>query len=89
MCAFGVLGLSYDSPRTPNVHISGNKKSENGGGRGKKKARNFGAPTFRAPTLRGPHPLAHNTSAVTSHLYHVVCFSASLLCLRYFLFIKM
>ena len=30
------------------------KKEKNCGGRGKKKARNFGHPTLRGPTLRGP-----------------------------------
>ena len=68
--ASGPPGASHDSPRTPNVHISGprrfqtppknhektprerDKKSENGAVEGKK-ARNFGLPTLRSPTLRG------------------------------------
>ena len=43
----------------PKFHEKTPRQSENGSGRGKKKARNFGPsrlrpPTLRAPTLRGP-----------------------------------
>ena len=69
----GPPGLAHDSPRTPNVHISGprrfkhhqnstrkpperEEKNEFCGGTGKNKARNFGPPTLRPPTVRTPHP---------------------------------
>ena len=58
--------VSHDSPKTPNVHISGpgasinhpnstkrpQEKKENCGGRGQKKFWAFGAPHFTS----GPHP---------------------------------
>ena len=54
-----------DSPRTPNVHISGPRRFKTTKipredtktakrWRGEEKARNFGPPTLRGPTLRGP-----------------------------------
>ena len=58
---FGASGASHDSPRTPNVHISGSRRFKNTTKiprrdpqeRGEK-ARHFGLPTFRGSTLRGP-----------------------------------
>ena len=66
----GPPGLAHDSPRTPNVHISGHrrfkhhqnstKKTKRDGKRIKncggrgKKSAKFWAPTVRAPTLRAP-----------------------------------
>ena len=70
MMGFGASGASHDSPRTPNVHISGprrfkhhqnptkdpkKRRKENCGGRRKNKARNFGPPPFRTPPFKAPH----------------------------------
>ena len=66
----GPPGLPHDSPRTPNVHISGpgaSKHHQNSTRKHlerqkkneivageEKKTRNFGPPSLRGPTLRGP-----------------------------------
>ena len=55
------LGLSCETPAFKNTtkiqreDTQRDTKERNGGGKGKKKARNFGLPTLRGPTLSGPH----------------------------------